>query len=633
MSFLDNGVIRLGVDLGMGGTITYLSSSGSDVNVVNSHNHGSEVQPLFTSGPNGSWNALGAAGTVLEQSNDGVTIYTKAAPPCECLIEQWITLDGNAAQVRTRLTNNRSDHTQYDAWGQQEPAVYTNGTFWRLFTYNGNAPYTGGPLSQIIGVPGQIGSATEHWAALVNDAGFGLGVFTPFTTQYVGGFNGTPDTGGPSDSPTGSIIPGTDETLDWNIVYDYEYALVLGTLDQIRAYAVVHRPDSIPDFQFVDDRQHFGLFHATDTGWPINGALHVNLDQFNPSLIIVGRSWQAPDVPRIYITAAYHHRPDTNARLFWTVAGQDQSFPGEQSVPFTPIVDGRFHTYALDLAGLPGYQGTVTGLQFDPSAGPDPGASVDIVSISADPPSADLAISKTDSADPVTVGSALTYTITVTNNGPSTATGVTMSDALPGTLTFVSVASSQGSCTTRGTIKCNLGILVSDDSATVTIVVTPTQPGGINNTATVSADEPDPDASNNSATQVTTIVGQAGSPLPDLAGNWQSVAQTCRGRHGAAKCSIKGTLNVVNQGTAAAGGCVVRLYLSDDTTFDASDVQIGEVGLPSLPAGGQRVLKFKASLPAGSNASGKFVIAVLDAGGIVTETDKSNNNVASARLP
>jgi len=629
MSFLDNGVIQIGVDLGRGGTITYLSSSGTDVNVVNNH----EVQPLFTSGPNGSWNALVAGATVLEQSNDGLTIYTKSVPmqgACECLIEQWITLDGNAAQVRTRLTNNRSDHTQYDAWGQQEPAVQTNGMFWRLFTYNGNAPYTGGPLTQITGVPGAIGSATEHWAALVNDAGFGLGVFTPFTTQYVGGFNGTPDTGGPGSF--GSITPGTDETLDWNIVYEYDYALVLGILDQIRAYAVAHRPDSLPDYQFVDDRQHFGLFHATDAGWPINGALHVNLGQVNPSLIIVGRSWQAPDVPRIYITAAYH-ASNTNAVFFWTVAGQDQNFTGEQSLSFTAIADGRFHTYTLELAGLPGYQGTITGLRFDPSPGNASRAHVDIVSITSEPPSSDLAISKTDSADPVTVGNLLTYTITVTNNGPSTATGVTMTDALPGTLTFVSATPSQGSCTTRGTIRCDLGILVTGDSATVTIVVVPTQPGDINNTAAVSADEPDPDTSNNSATQVTTIVGGVAPPLPDLTGNWQSAAKTCKTRRGVTTCSIKGILNVVNQGTSAAGACVARLYLSDDMNFDASDIQIGEVGIPSLPAGGQRVLKLKASLPAGSNASGKFLIAVLDANGVVPEASKSNNNIASARLP
>ena len=506
MSFLDNGVIRIGVDLGSGGPITYLSSSGADVNVVNNH----AVQPLFTSGPNGSWNALVAGATVLEQSNDGLTIYTKSVPmqgACECLIEQWITLDGNAAQVRTRLTNNRSDHTQYDAWGQQEPAVQTNGTFWRLFTYNGNAPYTGGPLTQITGVPGAIGSATEHWAALVNDAGFGLGVFTPFTTQYVGGFNGPPDTGGPGS--TGSITPGTDETLDWNIVYEYDYALVLGTLDQIRAYAVAHRPDSLPDYQFVDDRQHFGLFHATDTGWPINGALHVNLDEVDPSLIIVGRGWQAPDVPRIYITAAYH-ASRTDAQLFWTVAGQDQDFTPEQSVSFTGVGDGAFHTYALDLAGLPGYSGTITGLRFDPSPGGNGRGSVDIVSISSEPPSADLAIGESASVNAVTVGNPLTYTVTVTNDGPSTATGVRMTDTLPATVSFVSAVPSQGTCSGKSTVTCNLGILVSGGSATVTLVVAPTQAGSISNTATVSANEPDPDTSNNSATQATNVNGVSG---------------------------------------------------------------------------------------------------------------------------
>src|SRR5215469_13817640 len=99
MSFLDNGVIRLGVDLRSGGPITYIYSSGADVNVVNNH----AVKPLFTSGPNGLWNALVAGATVLEQSNDGLSLYTESVPmqgTCECLIEQWITLDGNAAQVR-----------------------------------------------------------------------------------------------------------------------------------------------------------------------------------------------------------------------------------------------------------------------------------------------------------------------------------------------------------------------------------------------------------------------------------------------------------------------------------------------------------------------------------------------------
>jgi len=179
-------------------------------------------------------------------------------------------------------------------------------------------------------------------------------------------------------------------------------------------------------------------------------------------------------------------------------------------VTFAATADGRFHTYTLDLAGSPGYQGTITGLRFDPADGGDPNGYVDIVSITSDLPSADLAISKSDSPDPVTVGNPLTYTITVTNNGPGVATGVTITDVLLGTLTFVSATPSQGTCSGRSTVSCNFGTLVNTGFATVTIVVTPTQVGGISNTATVTANEPDPDPSNNSATQTTTINAASG---------------------------------------------------------------------------------------------------------------------------
>jgi uncharacterized repeat protein (TIGR01451 family) len=123
-------------------------------------------------------------------------------------------------------------------------------------------------------------------------------------------------------------------------------------------------------------------------------------------------------------------------------------------------------------------------------------------------PSADLSITKSDSPDPVTVGSNLTYTITVTNNGPSAATGVTMTDPLPGTVTFVSATPSQGNCTGTTTVTCSLGSLSNGGSATVTIVVTPNQAGGISNTASVTGNEADPNTNNNSATEPTTVNAQ-----------------------------------------------------------------------------------------------------------------------------
>jgi len=97
----------------------------------------------------------------------------------------------------------------------------------------------------------------------------------------------------------------------------------------------------------------------------------------------------------------------------------------------------------------------------------------------------DLSILKVDNPDPVQVGSNLTYTVTVTNNGAGNATGVTMTDTLPPGVSFVSATPSQGSCTGTSTVTCNLGSLAASANATVTLVVTPTAAGTITNTVSV----------------------------------------------------------------------------------------------------------------------------------------------------
>src|SRR5215216_1125274 len=58
----------------------------------------------------------------------------------------------------------------------------------------------------------------------------------------------------------------------------------------------------------------------------------------------------------------------------------------------------------------------------------------------------DLSIVKTDAPDPVSTGGALTYSIQVTNRGPSTATDVVVTDNLPRGVTYVSAESVQGTC-------------------------------------------------------------------------------------------------------------------------------------------------------------------------------------------
>ncbi len=142
---------------------------------------------------------------------------------------------------------------------------------------------------------------------------------------------------------------------------------------------------------------------------------------------------------------------------------------------------------------------TLTGSGIDP----DPGNNSDQATTDVTP-SVDLSVDKTDNPDPVDINSTLTYTVTVTNNSSSIdGTNVTLTDTLPTGVTFVSA--SAGCNEASGIVTCDLGTVSAGATSTITIDVTPTVGGGISNTATVSGDEFDPDTSNNTATQDTTV--------------------------------------------------------------------------------------------------------------------------------
>jgi uncharacterized repeat protein (TIGR01451 family) len=136
---------------------------------------------------------------------------------------------------------------------------------------------------------------------------------------------------------------------------------------------------------------------------------------------------------------------------------------------------------------------------------PSPGNNSSSVTTTVAEPQADLAIGKTASARSVQVGTDLTYTITVTNNGPQGATGVIVTDPLPAGTPFKSASASQASCSGTDTVSCALSSLANAGTATVTIVITtPTTEGSITNTASVSGNESDPNAANNSTSVTTT---------------------------------------------------------------------------------------------------------------------------------
>jgi uncharacterized repeat protein (TIGR01451 family) len=117
---------------------------------------------------------------------------------------------------------------------------------------------------------------------------------------------------------------------------------------------------------------------------------------------------------------------------------------------------------------------------------------------------ADLAITQSDAPDPVAPDNLVTYTITVTNLGPSTSPGMTVTDALPVTFSFASAG-----CThVLNAVTCTFGSLAPGATATATIRgrVPPLATTGFSNTAVVSGLVMDPVPANNSHTEPTGLL-------------------------------------------------------------------------------------------------------------------------------
>jgi uncharacterized repeat protein (TIGR01451 family) len=172
------------------------------------------------------------------------------------------------------------------------------------------------------------------------------------------------------------------------------------------------------------------------------------------------------------------------------------------------------------------------------------------------PARTDVSVTKADSADPVGVGSSVTYTLTAHNHGPDDAMGVILGDGLPADMKFESVSSpypcfyypprrpatksgSSGSISIYGTryrgppinaVVCDIGVLPSGSDATAEVKLLAERPGIITNTASVSVFETvgsslsysgvhDLNPANNVATERTTVRAPADCSLVSVRPN------------------------------------------------------------------------------------------------------------------
>jgi uncharacterized repeat protein (TIGR01451 family) len=183
-------------------------------------------------------------------------------------------------------------------------------------------------------------------------------------------------------------------------------------------------------------------------------------------------------------------------------------------------------------------------------------------------PTANLAVTNSDAPDPVNTGGTITYTQTLTNNGPDAAANAKIVESIGSGVTFQSVSASAGfSCTTpavggTGTITCSIASMANGATASFTVIVNVTAvSGSIMNTVVGSSDAFDPVTTNNSATAITTI----NVPLSaDLV-----ITKTTPTTSAAPGNPISYTITVTNNGPSTASSVTMTDLLPTSLLFQS----------------------------------------------------------------
>jgi len=236
--------------------------------------------------------------------------------------------------------------------------------------------------------------------------------------------------------------------------------------------------------------------------------------------------------------------------------------------------------------------------------------SMEVLSVT-NTPVADLAISKTHSGD-FTVGQNGSYTLRVSNNGPSSEGGpITVTDTLPAGLGFVSATGTGWTCGAVGQdVSCtHPGPLASGASLpdiTLTVSVAAAAAPGVTNTAVVAGSVFDNQAGNNSSSDPTVVL------QPDLSTSTKSVADL-NGGDADPGDTLRYTITLIESSGLAASGISVTDNLPANTTglnvvsfpagaVDNSTGVLLDISNISLPAGGADTIVFDVTISGSANS-------------------------------
>jgi uncharacterized repeat protein (TIGR01451 family) len=218
------------------------------------------------------------------------------------------------------------------------------------------------------------------------------------------------------------------------------------------------------------------------------------------------------------------------------------------------------------------------------------------------PPTADLALSMSAAPDPLLAGTAATFVASVANNGPDTATDVRISVQLPVNQTSASCAAPGGTCAGGGSSwTVTFASLASGSASSATFSVgspvSAAHGAAYGASASVQADQADPDASNDQASASVTISNSA-----DLAVSGSVDDKTAKTGQ-----IVTYTFGVTNGGVGAAGSVLLadqlpsglQLLSASSTTGDCTGSSAVSCSLGTMASGASATVTVRAQVTAG----------------------------------
>ncbi|KRU27677.1 hypothetical protein VT91_27500 [Clostridium sporogenes] len=291
-------------------------------------------------------------------------------------------------------------------------------------------------------------------------------------------------------------------------------------------------------------------------------------------------------------------------------------------------------TVSPTAAGIISNTATVTSTTPDPN--PSNNTSTVDVEVLA-PVVADVSVVKTASPNPVMAGELLTYTINVTNFGPSSAENVVLTDVISPEITGAEFSTNGGEAFSPWPGSLNIGTLPASKTRTILIrgIVSPTATGIISNTATVISTTPDPNPGNNTSTVDVEVI-----PVV-IAKADVSVAKTASSNPVRPGDTIVYTIVVSNAGPSDAENVMVtdtippeiirpEFSINGGLTFSPWP---GSFDIGTLPAGASITIIIRGKVVS-SNTKCKCITTIINTAKVTSTTPDPNlnNNISTVTI-